>query len=85
MLERFELLGLVVEGLEEGLAAGWLEGREAFMEERPIWPLEARCPIRWASISRGAMKINKRVSSAMLSRELELFSIGQKLRIIAWA
>ena len=89
MLERFEVPGLVDEGLEEGLeegrAAGLLEGREACMEERPIWPLEARCPMRWASISRGAMKINKRVSSANFSRVLELFSIRQKLRIIAWA
>lgn len=40
MLPRFEVLGLVVVGLDdglvEGLAAGLLEGREVCMEERPI-------------------------------------------------
>jgi hypothetical protein len=36
MLDRLEVLGLVDEGLDEGLAAGLLEGREVCTEERPI-------------------------------------------------
>ena len=81
MLDRLEVLGLVEDcrvedlladlfvDLDGGLAACLLEGREALMEDLDMDPLEARCPMRWASSSRGVKKRNKSAAKASFNKE----------------
>ena len=69
MLDRLEELGLEEEGRLCGLAAGLAAGRDDRDGCRDILALEALCPMRWASSSRGVKVANS--STAMVIFETE--------------
>jgi hypothetical protein len=67
MLDLLEVLGLVVEGRVCGLVDGRAAGREVRAGWRDIFAREARCPMRWASASRGVRKHTKRAAKVAFS------------------
>ena len=77
MLDRLEVLGLVVEGRLWGLEAGRAAGRDALAGWRDILALEALWPMRWASSSRGVNAANRSTARVILEREENiLYMVG---------
>lgn len=67
ILDRLEDLGLVVDGRVCGLEDGRAAGRVVRAGCRDILAREARCPMRWASASRGVRKQTRRAAKVAFS------------------